>query len=261
MSHVLPSRVLEPCFGRTRIERRAWTCLQRCRKRLGLTEVPLPVPVDQWIEAPLGIHFGFADLAYLGEGTLGAAFVADREILVDERVLQHQGRFRFTCAHELGHLILHRKTQSVFQDSASPAAWDSPDLLEQQADRFAAAFLMPVPLVERELVRILDERCLNRVKVVLELTQFTRESEWLWRAIVLPAITRRFDVSYTATINRFSDLKPKIADAGPLLPRELAELLMGPPADPGLLNSVWIENGVPVHRELFSGRDQEGNES
>ena len=257
MTHALPSRVFEPCYGRARIERRAWTCLERCRKRLGLTEIPLPVPVDQWIETPLGIRFGFADLTHLGEGTLGAAFVTDREILIDERVLKHEGRFRFTCAHELGHLVLHRRVQSVFYDDESLHAWDSLETYERQADRFAAAFLMPVPLVERELIRILDAHGLKRAKAVLELTQSTEESEWLWRTIVLPTITRRFDVSLSAAVHRFGDLKPKLPESGPLLPRELAEILLKPASDSTLLNSVWIEDGVTIHRELFSAEAKE----
>ena len=227
---------------------------------LRLTQIPIPIPVDQWIEAPLGIQFGFADLAHLGEGTLGAAFVQDREILIDERVLQHQGRFRFTCAHELGHLLLHRKVRGVFHENVHQPDWDSLITFERQADRFAAAFLMPVPLLERELIRALDEHGLKRAKAILELTQETEESEWLWRTIVLPAITTRFDVSLSAAIHRFADLKPKLPEAGPLLSRDLSEILLKPTIDSALLNSVWIEEGVAVHRELFSAKAERSNE-
>lgn len=217
-------RIFEPCPGRRIIDRPAWSCLERCRRRLGLDEIPLPVPVEEWIEGPLDIRFGFTDLSYLGPDILGVAFVADREILVDDRVLQDEGRYRFTCAHELGHLVLDRNAKSVFHKLAALDPFDSPDRYERQADRFAAAFLMPVPRMERALIRILDTRRLERRKAVVQLMQPTRESEWLWRKVVLPEFTRCFAVSLPAAVHRFNDLQPKLPQAWPLPPRELVEV-------------------------------------
>jgi len=153
----VPTKYFEPRRGRRQIDQRAWNCLERCRKKLGLETIPLPVPVEDWIEGPLGIQFGFSDLSHLGDDVLGAAFVTEREIQIDERVLEHEGRFRFTCAHELGHLMLHKNVRSVFQESLGLGLFDSNDRYERQADRFAAAFLMPVPLLEQELMALCDE--------------------------------------------------------------------------------------------------------
>ena len=51
----MPSRtLLEPAYGVRRVERRAGQCLEHCRRRLGLKNIPLPVPVDEWIESALG---------------------------------------------------------------------------------------------------------------------------------------------------------------------------------------------------------------
>ena len=244
-------RIFEPRPGRRVIDQRAWCWLERCRRKLRLDEIPLPVPVEQWIEGPLGIRFGFTDLSHLGPDVLGAAFVADREILVDDRVLQHEGRLRFTCAHELGHLVLHRNTRSVFQELATLGPYDSPDHYERHADRFAAAFLMPVPLVERELIRILDARGLKRGKAVLQLMEPTLQSEWLWRRIVLPEFTRRFAVSLSAAVHRFNDLQPNLPQSWPLLPRELVEVLLKPADDPRRFDGISIHNGVVADRSLF----------
>lgn len=252
MVATVPSKFLEPRRGYRQVDQRAWTCLQRCREKLGLNELPLPIPVDQWIEHPLGFGFGVTDLSHLGPDVLGAAYVEDREIVIDPKVLTHEGRFRFTCAHELGHMILHRNVRSVFQESADLTAFESVDRYERQADRFAAAFLMPIPLLERELLQVADENGLNRADAVITLMKPTLESEWLWRKRLLPRMTKRFDVSLSAVVYRFSDIQPRMADSMPLMPMALAEALLRPAGDPNKFDSVWVENGVPVRRDLFS---------
>lgn len=244
-------RVLEPRRGRRVIDARAWSCLERCRRKLRLDEIPLPVPVEQWIEGPLGLSFGFTDLSHLGENVLGAVHIEDREILIDPRVTGHEGRFRFTCAHELGHLILHQRVRTVFQENGILNLFrPSPDRYERQADRFAAAFLMPLPLMERELVRIIDQRGLKRGKAVVQLLEPTTESEWLWRRIILPEMTRRFGVSLAAAVHRFNDIQAKALPGTPLLPREFVPLLQRK-SENAELRMIDVENGRPVRRTLF----------
>ena len=174
--------------------------------KLHLDAPPLPIPIDEWIETGLGIQFGVGDLSHLGEDVLGAAFVKDREIMISERVLEHAGRFRFTCAHELGHVLLHQKQAAVFHETR-----ELPDLeatrLERQADRFAAAILMPLQLLERTVLRICDEESLDLEFCLTEMMMPTVESEWLWRAVFLPRITREFGVSKTAAIIRCIDMR------------------------------------------------------
>lgn len=254
MSPSTIGRILEPRRGRRIIDRRAWACLERCRRKLGLDEIPLPVPIEDWIEGPLNIRFGFTDLSHLGEDVLGAAYVTDREILIDGRVLSHEGRYRFTCAHELGHLVLHRRVRSIFQETSATGLFTSPDEYERQADRFAAAFLMPIPLVERELIRILDGHRLRRGRAFIYLMQPTVESEWLWRKVILPAFTKRFGVSYAAAVHRFSDIQPIIPNTQPLLPSSLVNVLTQPNQASDQLDSVWVEQGLPRVRDLFEPR-------
>lgn len=252
MKAELPTRIFEPRRGRRTIERRAWGYLDRCQRALSLSRLPLPIPIDEWIESPLALRFGFADLSYLGADVLGAAFTEDGEILIDERVLKHEGRFRFTCAHELGHIALHRGVRGVFHDHAFDANLDSPDRYEQQADRFAAAFLMPLPLLERELVRVLQRHSLKLVKATMELMETTPESEWLWRKVILPYVTRRFGVSLAAAVYRFTDIRPKVEGADSLLPRELVNVLLSAARVDSAMDSTFIEDGIAVCRPLFS---------
>jgi Zn-dependent peptidase ImmA (M78 family)/DNA-binding XRE family transcriptional regulator len=92
-------------------------------------------------------------------------------------------RYRFTLAHELGHLIMH---------------WFNPtadDLMEKQADRFAGAFLMPAHdigpqlhgLTLSKLVMLKQvwglsmQAILYRAKDLGEVNE--RQSEALWRQI------------------------------------------------------------------------------
>jgi len=66
-------------------------------------------------------------------------------LLYNER-LRSPGRVRFTQAHELGHYLLHRLAQEVFQCSQSDMVhWGSDQReMESQADEFASNLLMPM---------------------------------------------------------------------------------------------------------------------
>lgn len=246
-----PSKLLDPCWGRRQTEQRAWTTIMRCRTKLKLDEVTLPIPVEDWIEGPLGIQLGYTDLSRLGDQVLGAAFCEEREILIDEQVLTHEGRCRFTCAHELGHLIMHRRVRRQFHDTKADVTLSS-DKYERQADRFAAAFLMPLPQLERVIVRSFDERQLKRATCMHELMHVTAESEWLWRYRVLPAITREFTVSLSAAVFRCAEVQPRISHTKPLMPRRLIQRLLQPAEAEDSVAAVRVVDGRPQHRDLFT---------
>lgn len=227
----LPGKYFEPRKGRRYIERKAWAVLQLCRRKLGLDAVPLPVPVEHWIEGPLDIQLSITDLSHLGDGVLGGALVAEREIQVDERVLEHEGRYRFTCAHELGHLTLHADLNTAYLDTVFFAA--DAELYERQADRFAAAFLMPAPLVESTLVEIAAHARRPWREFAADLMLPTNNDVSIWKRQVLPMLARRFAVSWTAAAHRCSDLQLRGADDAPLLnDAAKAQLLRLPPRPP-----------------------------
>lgn len=198
-------KLLTPSNGLRDVERKAQRCLAYCQHKLGLDEVPLPVPVDEWIETAMDIRFGVDNLSHLGPNVLGAAFIRNREILVSESVLTDEGRFRFTCAHELGHFVLHADKCDVFKDTHEPGT-DFSEQIERHADRFAAAFLMPIPLVEQELVRCLQDVKLDPTTALADLMTSTDQSDRLWKVVVLPALRRRFVVSQTALVIRLRGL-------------------------------------------------------
>lgn len=254
MSDALPGRLFEPRNGLVRIERRAWQCLESCRSKLGLRSIPLPVPVEDWIERALDIRFGIGDLSYLGEEVLGAAFVKDREIVISEKVLGHEGRYRFTCAHELGHMVLHRRVQQAFHDTEEPGT-DTRDIRERQADRFAASFLMPILPLESLLVQICRDEHLDAPYCLSELVLPTIESEWLWRKKFLPVLLDTFSVSISAALIRFSDLSLTIADNRPFLPDRHRKRLLQSARNDEALSGIKLVNGRPVR----AGRTETGS--
>lgn len=196
-----------------RIEAAAWRTVQRCRESLDPPHIPLPIPVERWIEKPLGFRFGVDDLSHLGDGSvLGGAYIKDREIVVSSRI-ENEGRLRFTCAHELGHQILHRRGATAFHDSSIMQANQS-RLKEWQADKFAAAFLMPYPVVLEQLLVLSEELDMGREGLTTLMLPGVR-SRSLWRDSFLPAFLQRFGVSKEAAIYRFCDLI--LADGKPFL--------------------------------------------
>ena len=243
--HLITNPFLVPKARIRRIESKAVECIDQCREKLGLDQIPLPIPIEDWIEGPLGIRFGIEDLSHLGEGVLGAADVCDREILISQD-LSHEGRFWFTCGHELGHIILHGKVRQVFHDKQVDA-WQKTRRYEHQADRFAAAFLMPIPLLARELIRICNDRRLDTRVCLTELLRGADEAAWLWKKVFLPQVTKRFGVSLSAAIHRFADLC--LTDGKPLLFEKHIETMFRPldPQDP--IASIQIVDGAPKRIE------------
>ena len=76
-------------------------------------------------------------------------------IILDESLLHRgrEGRLRFTCAHEIGHWLYHKKH---FVGTGQAAALGNPKksseenpYIERQADRIATALLMPAGQVKK----------------------------------------------------------------------------------------------------------------
>lgn len=204
------------------IEASASACIRRCMQKQRLSEIPLPVPVENWIEGPLGIGFGVGDLSNLGPGVLGAAYIAEGEIMISQTLLNHEARYRFTCGHELGHFVLHGSVQPAFHDTAAEPG--SMVQIERQADRFAAAFLMPATCLMQQLFQICTRHKMDGGYLLAALMEQSDQCLTLWREILLPGITQVFGVSRAAAIYRFRDL---VLPTGlPFIPAGLSEDLL-----------------------------------
>ena len=123
---------------------------------------PLARIMDR-LQAKSGVRFVFdKQLGHLnGKKILGQIHLHKRLVFVDPSITTNGPLFNFTVAHEIGHFALHRKrrltipgmkddtidddSKSVFPLNRVP---QSPrDRLESQANRFAAALLMPAKTV------------------------------------------------------------------------------------------------------------------
>lgn len=118
-----------------------------------------PVPVERVAKA-LGVRVAFEPFEGELSGLLYREPGGGDVVLVNS--LTAKTRQRFTVAHELGHLLLHEAPLQVdrplsvrFRDERSSLAVDQEEI---EANRFAAALLMPGDWVLRDADRLLGRR-------------------------------------------------------------------------------------------------------
>jgi Zn-dependent peptidase ImmA (M78 family) len=137
--------------------------------------VRAPVPVEE-IAQGLGARVSYSPLdAELS----GMVFIRDGDPIIGVNASHSRNRQRFTVAHEIAHLVLHRQqiTDAVhvdkrFSESFAPLNRDARSSLgtksiEIEANQFAAALLMPRELLEPALadfdLDIEDEEALQQL--------------------------------------------------------------------------------------------------
>ena len=73
-------------------------------------------------------------------------FQRNNIIYIDERLSDTEKMF--VCAHELGHMLLHKKANAIFMDSRTQL---NTSKYELEADRFAMSLLVPDDVLEEHL--------------------------------------------------------------------------------------------------------------
>jgi Zn-dependent peptidase ImmA (M78 family) len=141
-----------PWMSKEQIAREAQELLAGYESMIGQSVSP-PIPVEDVIESFLALSLSYEDLdAKLGmRGVLGATYVDSRRIAINERLLgdRNEGRLIFTCAHEVGHWILHRNLVegaaglTRYKEAIVCRAKNGREPVEWQADYFATCLLMP----------------------------------------------------------------------------------------------------------------------
>ncbi|WP_315730340.1 MULTISPECIES: ImmA/IrrE family metallo-endopeptidase [unclassified Bradyrhizobium] len=118
-----------------------------------------PVPVDK-IAKGLGAQLRFSPL---DKELAGMIYVSENMPIIGVNSLQHPNRQRFTIAHEIGHLELHRDLISgkVHVDKGFPVELAGlnrdgnsalgTETIEIEANRFAAELLMPTAFLIQAL--------------------------------------------------------------------------------------------------------------
>jgi Zn-dependent peptidase ImmA (M78 family) len=97
---------------------------------------------------------------------LGATWVEEKRMVINISLLDgKEGRLTFTCGHEVGHWVLHRKyifDQAAYSYDSGPA--NNPAIVcrvstsktrgEWQADYFSACLIMPRPAVQEAFHKV-----------------------------------------------------------------------------------------------------------
>jgi len=147
-----------------------------------LLDTPAPIPVDDIIEQLYGLTLEFQFIRNNGrilgltifEDTMVPIFecrggrgyelvpVKAGTVIIDASLLEcrSNGRYRFTCAHELAHWILHRELFIRFGISAAMtgiARSAETASIEWQANRLGGCLLMPKCTVKKAFYRICDQ--------------------------------------------------------------------------------------------------------
>jgi Zn-dependent peptidase ImmA (M78 family) len=113
--------------------------------KLGIKTMPVPV---EKIAKALGAVVRFSPL---DEELSGMIYIKDGVPVIGVNSLHHPNRQRFTIAHEIGHLVMHRNMISenvhvdkqfrvLMRDSKSSAGSEE---VEVQANQFASELLIP----------------------------------------------------------------------------------------------------------------------
>lgn len=114
-----------------------------------------PIPVEKLAKA-LGAKIRFSPL---DEELSGMIFIKDGVPIIGVNSMHHPNRQRFTIAHELGHLMMHRDhlTSEVHVDKQfrvlmrDSVASTGTELIEIEANKFAAELLLPSFLIDELL--------------------------------------------------------------------------------------------------------------
>jgi Zn-dependent peptidase ImmA (M78 family) len=121
--------------------------------RLGIKTNPTPV---EKIAKILGALIRFAAF---DDELSGMIYIKEGVPIIGINSLHHPNRQRFTIAHEVGHLELHRDmiTSNVHVDKnilvlmRNPTSANGTEKIEIEANQFAAELLMPQTLIDEAL--------------------------------------------------------------------------------------------------------------
>lgn len=143
-------------------ERKAIGVLQQ----FGVKEAPVPVEA---IARQLGAQLTYEP--FEGEVS-GMLYRSGKQAVIGVNSRHASTRQRFTVAHEVGHLVLH-KGQPVFIDRFMRVNWrrGESDQEEVQANAFAAELLMPRDLMQSEIDAVLSKGSVTPRIVVAELAK------------------------------------------------------------------------------------------
>lgn len=180
-----------------------------------------PIDIDGILELQLGYDLVIEDLKqrFGKDGVLGATASNENTIYIDSSLdtPESLGRYRFTLAHEIGHIVLHIPPPSdTVQLSLLDDVSQQPTPLfrcgegelkvtsnfspiEWQANYFASCLLMP------------KQRVMNAITYFRKEPSVTKNQPLAEQYSVVSMMATHFQVSYEAMTYRIQKLEPPVA--------------------------------------------------
>lgn len=170
--------------------------------------------------------------------------VVDRPIIVTTpRRSENVFRHRFSIAHEIGHLLMHR-------DFGEPSA-----AVEKEADEFAAAFLTPAAAMDAALPQRLDLAALDRLGRTWGVSPHSLVRRMVERGRTTESSARRAYQRLVMTDDPLADPTSSYPGEMPTLLKKAAELAEDQGAGvPALAEALKLSAGQV--RDLLGDADQ-----
>jgi len=156
-------------------------------------------PVDDLVENHLKIVVTYQLLDYLdkSEGcrVYGCAYPQTWEIVICERTLKYEPLCRTTAAHELGHVLMHKKVQQrcLLYTPQRPAS--TPE--EREANAFMQAIVLPDSILDLGIRYVCHIWGID-TRLVLDVANGLR-GRWLWQHKLFASLINMLCVSREMT--------------------------------------------------------------
>jgi Zn-dependent peptidase ImmA (M78 family) len=163
----------------------------------------LPIPIEEIIDLQLEIDIipvpGLKNVFEKAELDIDAFISSDFQSITVDRYIQEivNNRYRFTLAHEIGHMILHGYVYSQLRfnkinewiGTINNMPLGKRSIIEEQANEFAGLILMPRKVLAEEFKKSIKE--IEKLSGI----SFKKKAEYVVDYAISHILTKRFAVS------------------------------------------------------------------
>ena len=221
---------------------------ERVCLELELGEVPAAGLADA-MERKFGILVLMVDAI---EGVSGAACrLPDLDAVLVNRT-EVAGRRNFDLAHELFHIMTWEEMPPDYSEDAHGFGVKR-NRVEQLADNFASALLMPQRIIEQfgEWRKLGEAEIVARLNKVAETLQVTAQA-LKWRLVALGRLARRAAQAVADGLLRYNGRDPAASEAPPLFSCAFLEVL-GLSIDKGLISRRRAARQLQLDTQALAG--------
>lgn len=176
----------------------------------------------------LAKNFPMIEVRYdnLSQGLLGTIDLRNNIITLSEDIISDTNRVHFTLAHEIGHLVLHRKFLrkefSSVDDYIDISILSDKNIkrMEYQANVFASYLLLPERKFYYEVALLFKEYSITKGRLYLDHQLCNRRNV----SLILQRLSRKFQVSQQAIAIRLKNEKLLIEADN--YPKRIEEILL-----------------------------------